>query len=149
MLNRVALVLADASESHGGKVSLLGGGWSLTTAGSTPTSLAAFFEFSGDEEGADHTFSFALTHDDGSPVVLKTATGESSPLIIAGQFTIGPHSSDVPAGAPYTAAAQISMGPLPLEPGHIYRWQLTLDGRAEPEWAARFASRTGKDPGAT
>lgn len=51
-------------------------------------------------------------------------------------------------GSEIGIALAINFGPLPLEPGKQYVWQLQIDGHADDTWRCPFAVRPLPAPGA-
>ena len=66
---RVTMMLADGVHAAGGKLYVLGGGWSVMGPGPTAMALALRFEVAWDETDVDHEWSLALVDADGRPVM--------------------------------------------------------------------------------
>ena len=62
---KVTLMLADSAQAVGGKLYILGGGWSLTGPEPASFALAGKIEVPWDQAGFSHTFRLALFDSDG------------------------------------------------------------------------------------
>src|SRR5438105_4643774 len=85
---KLTMLLADAAQAVGGKLYVLGGGWSITTAPTGPSAIAVKLDIPWDEANRRHTLKFSLLDEDGRPVVVPTPIGDR-PLEIEGQFEVG------------------------------------------------------------
>src|SRR5688572_20974936 len=105
---KVTMLLADAAQAVGGKLYVLGGGWSMTGPEPTPSAIAIKLEVPWDLANRPHELSLALLDDDGQPVVVG-----DKPLQIQGRFEVG-RPAGLPAGTPLDAVLALTMGPMPL-----------------------------------
>jgi hypothetical protein len=139
---KVSLMLADAAHAVGGKLYILGGGWSVLTA-DVPYAIALKIEVPWVEATAEHTFKLELLDADGQPVL---GDDEESPLItVDGKFQTG-IPAGVRHGVPLDAVDVIPVPALPLAVGR-YEWRLTIDGTGhDREWKLAF-TRAESPPG--
>lgn len=127
---RAALVLCDyaAQDGSGGKVHLMGAGWSVTGPGPTPHAVAAFIKVGWDEANQPHALALRLLDSDGQTVAVPGPAGEQ-PIDFPGNLEV-PRPAGIPHGSEIDATFAISVGALPLVPGQRYRWHLEIDGQA-------------------
>lgn len=142
------LVLADAAQNDqaSGKLSILGGGWSITGPTIPPMSVVIFLRATVEEAAEPVEFILRLVDIDREPVKVEAASGSLQPLEYAGRIhlldesrprdswthTVGIHSSFA-----------VNIARLPLPAGHAYTWILQASGedvasvmfavRADPE----------------
>ncbi|MBA3560097.1 MAG: hypothetical protein H0W30_16030, partial [Gemmatimonadaceae bacterium] len=138
---KVNLMLADSAQVADGKLYVLGGGWSLIVPGG-PFAVCGIIDIPW-HAGTDwHTLRLELIDGDGEPVrVPVDGQDEPQPLAFdhpAYRPTIGPHvKPGTSLGWPF--AVNVPPG-LPLEPGAIYDWRITIDGKHEDGWALPFST---------
>lgn len=136
---KVTMLLADAAQEVGGKLYLLGGGWSVTGPQPVPSAIAIKIDVPWDQANRKHVWQLTLLDADGEAVNAETPEG-SQPIQIGGEFEVG----RPPGLAPGTAIdlpLAINLGPLPLPPGARYTWRLTIDSQAEEAWQLPFTVR--------
>jgi hypothetical protein len=141
---RVTLLLADSAQEVGGKLYILGGGWSITVPG-TPSAIALKFEVPWDRANQRHEIELELLTGDGDPVLVPGPDGEPIPLRIEGQLEVG-RPAGLKPGTPIDAAMAINLGPLPLEPDRRYQWRLSIDGEHDEDWILGFSTRPAAAP---
>jgi hypothetical protein len=143
---RAALVLCDyaAQDIQGGKVHLMGAGWSVTGPMPTPHAVAAFVKVGWDEANVRHELSLRLVNSDGATVSLPGPAGEQR-IEFPGRLEV-PRPAGVPHGSEIDATFVVSIGALPLTPGQRYRWELSIDG--EERASEPFLVREMLPPGA-
>ena len=81
---KVTLLLADSAQAVGGKLYILGGGWSVTGPDPASFALAVKIEVPWDQAGLSHTFRLSLYDSDGQMVVAETPDGPQAIEIDAG-----------------------------------------------------------------
>ena len=135
---KVTMLLADAAQAMGGKLYLLGGGWSITGPDPTPSAIAIKIEVPWDMANRPHTLNLALLDDDGQPVVLGDKAIE-----VGGNFEVG-RPPGLPPGTPLDAVLAIPLGPVPLGKGKRYVWKLSIDGQSREDWETAFMVRKGE-----
>src|SRR5437870_630823 len=75
---KVTMLLADSVQAVGGKLYILGGGWSITGP-PTPSGIAILIEVPWDQTNRKHPWKPELLDSDGEPVMLETPVGEQPP----------------------------------------------------------------------
>ena len=142
---KVTMLLADAAQEIGGKLYILGGGWSITIPG-TPSAIAMKFEVPWDQANQRHEILLELVTSDGEPLLVATPEGEQVPLRIEGVLEVG-RPAGLKPGTPIDAAMAMNLGPLPLEPDQRYQWRLSVDGRQDEDWTLAFSTRQAAPAG--
>jgi hypothetical protein len=137
---KVTMLLADAAQQVGGKLYILGGGWSITGPAPVPTAIAIKIEIPWDEANRQHQLLIQLVDADGQPVQVG-----GNPIQIHGQFEAGRPAGLAP-GTPLDAALAINLSPLPLPPGRRYVWRLSINGDTHEDWQTAFTVRAGPAP---
>jgi hypothetical protein len=132
---KVTLMLADAAQAVGGKLYILGGGWT-NIYGAAPFAIAIKLEVPWSEASRPHDFRLELEDADGHPVEVPQEDGSEQPIVIEGQISTG-IAPGVKPGTPMDAVIAISVGALPLDVGR-YAWRLTIDGQTEDDWRLAF-----------
>lgn len=138
---KAILLLADYAVVQDWKLNVIGAGWSFTGPEPIPSAIGLLIELPWNETGRRHTWSLALKDGDGNPF----ATPDGASVGFAGEFEAGRPPGHT-KGAPVNIALAINLGPMPLEPGGRYVWELTIDGEADEDWRAAFNVRPGPDP---
>jgi hypothetical protein len=134
------MLLADAAQAVGGKLYILGGGWSVCGPAPTPMAIGLKIEVPWDRANASHTWQLDLRDGDGIAIDLPDPEGELQPVQVGGTFEVGrPPGLKPGTGIDFTLA--INFGPLPLPPGQIYEWILKIDDETEDEWRLTFQTR--------
>lgn len=134
-------MLADSAQEVGGKLYVLGGGWSVTGPAVPPSALVAKIDVPWDQANRSHHWRWDLLDEDGEPVRLpETPEG----IRVEGDFEVG-RPPGLPPGTPIDVPLAINLGPLPLEPGRRYVWHFTVDGEASEDWDREFLVRPPMD----
>ena len=134
---KVTLLLADAAQAVGGKLYVLGGGWSVTGPGPVPMALALKIEVPWTEANRTHSITLELLDEDGAPVQPE---GQPQPVRIEGQFEVG-RPPGLPEGTPIDASLALNIPPIQLTPGRRYSWRLQIDGESQADWHTAFLVR--------
>ena len=130
----VSLLLADAAHAVGGKLYILGGGWSVLYA-DVSYAIALKIQVPWVEAASTHTFRLELLDEDGQVVV--GPDGETPMATVDGTFSTG-IPPGVRHGSPLDAVAVIPLPPIPLQIGR-YEWRLTIDGEGhDRDWRLAF-----------
>ena len=141
---KVTMLLADFAQVADGKLTVVGGGWSLTGPEPTPFGIAILVHVPWDQANRRHTLRLELVDADGQPVTFpvdeaRRRSGRSS------SSTMSSSRSDAPAGikpgTPLELPLAVNSGPLPLEPGGRYEWRLSIDGDGDEDWRLAFSVR--------
>jgi hypothetical protein len=121
----VTMLLCDAAQQMGGKLYILGGGWSVIFA-PQPISCALAIKLAVPWDQANHRLSMraSLLDDDGNPVDVG-----QGPVFAAGNLEVGRPPGMKP-GTPIDAPFALSFIGLPLPPGG-YVFELEIDGTVE------------------
>ncbi len=142
----VTVLLADAAQAVGGKLYILGGGWSTTGPHPTPSALAIYIKVPWDQANRRHRMRLDLVDSDGNPVEVDSPIG-SQPVVVESEIEVGRPPGTAP-GTPLDIALAINLGPLPLAPGSRYEWRMTIGGESHEDWRWAFSTRApGQAPG--
>jgi hypothetical protein len=135
------MMLADSAQEVGGKLYILGGGWSITGPDPVPMAIALKLEVPWDRTNEQHSLLLELLDEDGSPVMVEGPEehGQVS-LQVTGEFEAG-RPPGIKPGTPIDSALAVNFGPLPLEPGRRYQWRLSIDGETDEDWTLGFSTR--------
>ncbi len=134
------MMLADAAQEVGGKLYILGGGWSVTGPMPTPMAIALKIEVPWDRTNERHELLIELLDEDGNPVTVPGPDDEPVPLQVTGEFEVG-RPAGIKRGTPIDSALAVTFGPLPLEGGRRYQWRLSIDGETDEDWTLGFSTR--------
>lgn len=134
------MLLADSAQEVGGKLYILGGGWSITGPQPSPSALAVKFEVPWDRANHRYRVTLELVDADGEPVMIEGPDGETAPLRLEAQLEAG-RPAGLKPGTPLDAALAINFAPLPVEPDRRYEWRLTIDGKHDNAWSVGFTTR--------
>lgn len=135
---KTTIILCDYAEAIGGKLYIMGGGWTVCPPGFRNMAIALRILVPWDETNSRHKLGLFLQDEAGSTVEL----GEPPrPVEQVGDFEVG-RPPGVPQGTEIDFSAVFNFFGLPLEPGKGYRWQLEIDG--EPADWVSFRSSPGQ-----
>jgi hypothetical protein len=143
---KATLLLADSAQAVEGKLYVLGGGWSLTGPQPAPMAIALKVDVPWDQANMLHRWRLELVDADGEQVVLGEGD-EGGAVEIEQEFEVG-RPAGVKPGTPLDFVVAINIQPLPLEPGRLYAWVLTIDGEGHDDWRLPFATRPAPSAGA-
>lgn len=140
----VTLILADAAQEVGGKLYILGGGWSLTGPEPTPMALAIKIGVPWDQANRKHQFRIALLGEDGERPQMIGPDGQVqiSEMEFGGDLEVG-RPPGLPPGTEIDAAMAITLMPMPFIPGRGYVWRLEINGESRDHWQLAFRVRMG------
>jgi hypothetical protein len=139
---RVTMLLADSVQAVGGKLYILGGGWSVTGP-PTACGIAILIEVPWDQTNQKHPWRLELLDSDGQPVVVETPTG-AQPLAFTGEVEVG-RPPGLKPGTPIGVPLAINLGPIPLAAGSRFEWRFSIDGRTDENWRLAFSTRTAEE----
>lgn len=137
---RVTMLLADFAEAVNGKLYIMGGGWSMTGPGPSPSAIALKIDVPWDEANKKHHLKLELVDADDRPVVIPTPAGDSS-VQIESDFEIG-RPVGLKPGTPLDMPLAINVPPLPLRPDTRFVWRLHIDGHTQEDWQVSFTTRS-------
>jgi hypothetical protein len=142
---RTSMMLADSAQAVGGKLYVLGGGWSFTFPG-VPGAVAGIVTVPWSETNRRHVLEFNLVDDRGAAVRVPTGRGDFAPLVIRSEFELG-RPPGVRPGSSFTNPIAINYMTLPLEAGRSYEWRWTINGQGHDDWRLPFDVRIPPQPG--
>jgi hypothetical protein len=124
---KTTLLLCDYAQEVGGKLYVLGGGWSIYRGSPVTMALAVKIAVPWDGANVPHQFSARLVTEDGVDPALPGPEGSTVPTRIEfqGQFEAGRPPGVVP-GSDLDAPWVVNIAGLHL-PGGRYEWQLHID----------------------
>lgn len=115
------MLLCDAAEEVGGKLYILGGGWSIRQVQPiAQMAIAIKLSVGWHEANAPIAFELRLVTQDGVPV-----DPGSGPVVVSGKVEVG-RPPGLPPGTDLDSAVAVSLS-FPLGAG-AYRWELDLNG---------------------
>jgi hypothetical protein len=121
------LILADAAQAVGGKVSMLGAGWSVTTSPTAPQAVVGLIKVPWDRANERLPMELELVDADGHSVVLRSPDGSTDqPVEFSAGIEVG-RPAGLAAGTPIDSSFTVNVPPLPLPPGR-YTWRLNIAG---------------------
>lgn len=126
----VTMLLCDAAESVGGKLYILGAGWSQILVPDTPVNMSLAIKISvpWDQSNVPHRVTATLHDGDGNPVELPAAADENPiPVRNEIEFETGRPPGLMP-GTELDAPLVFNFHGLPL-PADSYVWILEIDGQ--------------------
>jgi hypothetical protein len=139
---RATLLLADYAVVANGKLTIVGGGWTVTGPDPQPFAIALKLELPWYEALDRHTVRLELLDADGQPILAPSPEGETAVRVEA---RLDPQQQEMPqdvkAGTPIDIALAFNFPPLPLPPGSRFEWRLTIDGERREEWFLAFGTR--------
>lgn len=125
---RVNMMLADAAQSMGGKLFVLGGGLSVVGPNPQPLALAIYISVPWDQANIAREWTVRIIDEDGRKV-----GPEDKPVEVTGRFEAG-RPPGLRAGTPLGVALAISFNGIPLKPGTGYSFIFDIEGETHPEW---------------
>lgn len=143
-LMKVTMLLADAAQSVGGKLYILGGGWSVAGPGPVTMAIALKVEVPWDQTNRQHQVRIDLVTEDGHPVTIPHNPGEEpQPVEFEAGFEVG-RPPGLRAGTPLDTAFAINVHGLPIPPDGRYAWRVHINGETRTEWQCAFTMRPGQ-----
>lgn len=133
------MMLADAAQSVGGKLYILGGGWSITGPGPSNIAIAIKVEVPWDQTNQRHTWKLDLADEDGQLCQLPSDDG-TRPLVLTGDFEVG-RPPGVPPGSPIDWSFAINLNGLPVPPGGRWVFRLWINEDTDLSWQCAFTTR--------
>lgn len=141
---KVTMLLADAVQAVGGKLYILGGGWSIIGPEPNPMAIAIKVEVPWTEANQRHILRLTLLNEDNQPVMVPTPIGDR-PVELNVEFEVG-RPAGLRAGTPLDVPLAINLGPLPLQPDCRYVWRCSIDDQSELDWQVSFSTRPTPRP---
>jgi hypothetical protein len=144
---KATLLLADYAQVADGKLTIVGGGWSVTGPEPAPFGIAILVQVPWDQANVRHTLRLELLDADGEPVILEggaegSGEGDDEPIVFFDDvvFEVG-RPPGLKPGTPLDFPVAVNSGPLPIPPGGRYEWRLSIDGRSDEDWRLPFTTR--------
>ena len=136
------MLLADYAQVADGKLTVVGGGWSITGPEPVPFGIAILVHVPWDQANRRHVMRLELLDTDGAPVMVETEEGPEAPVVFFDdvEFEVG-RPAGIKPGTPLELPLAVNSGPLPLEPGCRYEWRLSIDGETDDDWRLAFSVR--------
>jgi hypothetical protein len=134
---KITLLLCDSAQAVGGKLYILGGGWSLTGPEPTPMAIALKIDVPWDQTNRRHKLRLELVDSDGEPFI---PPGEEAGLFVEADFEVG-RPAGLKQGTSIDLPFAVNIGPLPLKADSRYVWRVSIDGHSESDWQAAFSTR--------
>lgn len=126
------LLLCDYAEAVGGKLYIMGGGWTICPPGLRNMAVAIRVLVPWSETNTQHGMSLMLQDENGNVITLGDPPKK---VRHDGTFEVG-RPPGIPTGTELDFTAVVGFVGLPLEPNKGYRWQLELND--EPAAHASF-----------
>lgn len=121
----IKVILCDAAVADlGGKLHMLGAGWSVTSSPTAPQAVALLIKVPWDRANQRMKLALKLLDPDGHPVQLPGGDGQLLTVGHEGEIEAG-RPPGVAPGSMLDAALAISIPSMPLAPGR-YEWRLDL-----------------------
>lgn len=139
---KVTMMLADFAQAIGGKLYIMGGGWSIIGPMPSQSAIAVKIEVPWNDANLQHNLKIELLDADYHPVSVPTPAG-NAPLVISGDFEVG-RPPGLIRGSSIDAAFAFNIAPIPLAQGKRYIWKLTIDGKSDDNWQVVFSTRVAQ-----
>ena len=125
---RTTVLLCDHAQEVGGKLYILGGGWSIYRGSPVTMALAVKISVPWEAANTPHDFAARLVTEDGGDPILTGPEGEPmpTPINFQGRFEAG-RPAGVPPGIDLDAPFAVNIAGLPLPHGR-YEWTVAIDG---------------------
>ena len=140
------MLLADFAQVSDGKLTVVGGGWSLTGPEPAPFGIAILIRVPWDQANQRHVMRLELLDADGNAVETDAESGDGEePIVFFDDvpFEVG-RPAGLKPGTPLDFPVAINSGPVLLAPGR-YEWRLTIDGNVDDDWRLPFSVRQDED----
>ena len=139
------MMLADYAQVADGKLTVVGGGWSLTGPEPVPFGIALLIQVPWDRANQRHLMRLELVDADGQPVLVDMDDEGEQPIVFFDDlpFEVG-RPPGLKPGTYLDFPVAVNSAPLPLAPG-LYEWRLTIDEEVDPDWRLPFTVRAEAD----
>ncbi len=139
---QATIFLADfAQATPDGKMTAVGMGWSVTGPNPVPHAVGVFIQVPWDQTNQKHRILLELLDADGEPVLVETPEGGETPIRAEGELIAG-RSPEMRPGSSVDVPFAIFQSGLPVEPGGLYVWRLSVNGETRAEWRRPFSVRS-------
>lgn len=119
---KVTALLCDHAQVADGKLFISGGGWSICGPGPFISALALKIDVPWSHADQQHNLIFRLLDSDGNQVMADQGAVE-----INSDFEVSRPTGLIP-GATIDTPLAINIGPMHLESGQRYQWQIEING---------------------
>ena len=130
------LLLCDSAQVADSKLYILGGGLNSIGPRPQPLAVAVRIQVPWDRANISHQWQIDLLDEDGHQV-----PNAEKAVRVGGKFEAGRPAGTKP-GTPLSVPLAINFSTLPLERGHSYTWQLSIDGQTTIGWRTSFFVRS-------
>lgn len=138
---KVTMMLADAAQSVGGKLYILGGGWTVTGPGPIQMGIAIKMEIDWARANQKIPWKLDLVDEDGRAVrIPHPPDGEVKPLSFDGELEVG-RPPGLREGTPLDAAMALNFNSLALPADSRFTWRFHLDDQTDTHWQCSFTTR--------
>ena len=134
---RSKIFLADSAEVRVSLLFLLGGAWTEVGPNPQPFAIAGLIEVGWDEANEKHEIEFAIDDEDGSPLLVPSATGDQ-PFRIRHHFEVG-RPPGAPKGTTFHVPVALPIPPIPWTAGRRYVVIVRINGNEHDR--VRFSVR--------
>ncbi len=141
---KVTLMLADSAQAVGGKLYILGGGWSIAGPGPVSMAIAIKIEVPWDQANRQHTLRLSLVDQDGRAVMVPAPTGDRA-IEFTSNVEVG-RPPGLRAGTPLDVTMAINMGSIPIPPDGRFVWQCYINDQTQDDWRVAFSTRPAQEP---
>jgi Family of unknown function (DUF6941) len=123
---RASIILCDFAEQEvaGGKVHMLGAGWSVIGPAPAPQAVVVLIKMQWTEANRSHNFMLRMTDGDGATVRVPSPAGTQA-MEFAGSLEVG-RPPGIPPGSEIDTTFVVPLQPLPLTPGQRFTWRLNF-----------------------
>lgn len=135
---KVTLLLCDYAQVMGGKLTVVGAGWTFTSPVTTHA-VGVLVDVPWDQANMRMAWSLELRDADGAPVLQDGPDG-AVPVGAGGQLEVG-RPAGLPPGAAIPVCMAIPVHGVVLRPSTRYVWQFAVDGQTRDDWHLAFATR--------
>jgi len=134
------MLLCDAAQEQGGKLYIIGGGWSIRSADvMSPMAVALKIEVPWDATNKPIQFELRLLTGDGEPVMAPGPAGPT-PVAVGGEFEVG-RPPGIKHGTSLDVPMALGFVGVPLVADQRYEFRLKIDDKEEEDWRVAFSTR--------
>lgn len=138
------LSLADHAASINNRLYINGGGWNVRPPFPVPWAITVELRVPWHDNNRSFPFVLELLDADGQPIELETPNGlEPVAINTEVRLTAGP---GLPPGSQIVGVGAFLLQPIPLAPGQLFEWRLSIDGATRDEWRVSFATTKQEPP---
>jgi hypothetical protein len=130
-------MLADYAVVADGKLTIVGGGWSIISPNPTPTALALLVKVPWDRTNEKHRVTVRLVDEDGRAFVPDGAPEGFEGIRHEWPVEVG-RAPGLRPGTCIDCPLALNIGPLQFVPGKRYEWMVELNDQTNDEWNLPF-----------